>query len=327
MAESDPLSKMILQPATQSVSLAENATMTERWKGPWSQIKNATSTQRVFNTTLIIGQKRPAFNNGNWDQQTTVPATMASDMKWVITDIRISQEASGDNGILEIAYKAGSPSVDNSDPDSGKKPEKKDTGYQIEDTYSRQWSLAWQSYSQSVLTFSEKPNDIIKFKMNPTGEKDESGNPKWTYWEDSRTNKKGTLSTEKETQIAARYVKGVNPTYHYPVVTLHTEYSLPDGELTENDIGEDLDTICDLPEDCPFSFPENTWEWILNGDKGSLRYDESYTYSEGEEEEPTEKMTRKWKYVRDQTWQGAKKWDPKFYGSDDERWQPIDDPE
>lgn len=87
MADTDPLAKMILQPATEQATITNEGVYTETWKGPWSQIKLVTSTQKIFNTTLIIGQKRPRFNNGNWAAEIDPPETLDSDWPWVIQNI------------------------------------------------------------------------------------------------------------------------------------------------------------------------------------------------------------------------------------------------
>lgn len=68
----------------------------------------------------------------------------------------------------------------------------------------------------------------------------------------------------------------------------------------------DLDKICDLPDNCPFLFAAGNWEW--------LKVDNSYQVVQNTFEGT--------KYVRTQTWKGAKKWDENFYGPN--AWQLPD---
>lgn len=52
---SETLSAMVLQPSTAEATLAESGRYTEVWKGPWDEIKKATSTGVVFSKKFAIG--------------------------------------------------------------------------------------------------------------------------------------------------------------------------------------------------------------------------------------------------------------------------------
>lgn len=346
------LDKMYLQPGTAEAQLGENGrTFTEVWKGPWSQIKDVASTGKVFGTTLLPGGKRPAFNNGYWDKSAGTPAPMSASLPWIISGIEI-QQTIGDHGILTITYKSGD--GDESDPDSGEYPEydEDDPCKLIESATS--WQLSWEAFKRSVLDYSSDPTAISLYKNFPTGV------PYQYYVAGSMHGAKASITEAddgKERKIAEYFKKGVSPQFHYPVVTLHEEYTLPSGVQIPFRIGKDLDIIQKLPDNCPFkdglekqedsgsssgggnsgstSGSSNNegeereqieWEWVLVADVGSISSEQKGVQVlrkiEGQTT-PEYKLMKK--YTRERKWQGAVKWDQNFYGEN--AWQPFDPPD
>lgn len=59
---------------------------------------------------------------------------------------------------------------------------------------------------------------------------------------------------------------GRSATYHYPILT-HTKVKRGEVDAAYDEgIGEDLDHIVELPDSCPYTFPQNTWTWVKIGD-------------------------------------------------------------
>lgn len=318
MASDTPLRKMILQPRTEQVSISDGtATYTETWKGPWESIRLLSGTQKVMGTTLIVGQKRPNFNNGNWSSEFNPPSTPSElKMPWVISSLQIQQEGSGQSGILTIQYACKQPTVENANPDGGTEPETPtDDNYQVELEEQKRWSIDWHTYNRSVLEYSTDPNGIIYYK-NARAAKP------WTYKLDVDGTNTVEITDTKERQIATYYAKNVSPQFHYPTVTLHQEYTLPIDKPVYTDIGKDLDKIQQLPDSCPFKSKLTNWHWIMVADRGSIIRTDKETITTSEQEgEPVTEVVQQLRYSRDTTWQGAYHWDENFYGSN--AWQPI----
>lgn len=86
--------------------------------------------------------------------------------------------------------------------------------------------------------------------------------------------KKGPMQTTATYYLGAasaaimqKYSTGKQCLYHLPVVTHTTvKQGLINTSSYDEDIGGDLDTICDLPSDCPYSFADGPWEWLKVGD-------------------------------------------------------------
>ena len=102
---------MYLMPNTQTATNnATTQTLTERWKGPWSEIRNLTDlkNQTVFGVKLIPGMARPAELSGTekWKAEFNAPhaSTTSTDVVWVIQDVKANEIVAGELGEIEISY-------------------------------------------------------------------------------------------------------------------------------------------------------------------------------------------------------------------------------
>ena len=82
--------------------------------------------------------------------------------------------------------------------------------------------------------------------------------------------------TQHEREIYQKVSDGVQPIFHYPVLT-HQTSKYYTGELSSikdktypDDIGDEIDMKADPLKDCPYTFGNsptgNPWEWIKTGD-------------------------------------------------------------
>lgn len=106
-----PLSCMYLMPNTQRASTdATTLTMSETWKGPWSEIKNLTDPKNssIFGVKLIPGTARPAALDAqtNWKAEFSAPkaSNADADVIWTIQDVKASEIVAGELGQIEIQY-------------------------------------------------------------------------------------------------------------------------------------------------------------------------------------------------------------------------------
>lgn len=87
-----PLSCMYLMPNTQTASNNQtNQILTEKWKGPWSQIRHITDPKNssIFGVKLLPGMARPSELSGgdeHWRAEFAAPvaSTTEADIVWVI---------------------------------------------------------------------------------------------------------------------------------------------------------------------------------------------------------------------------------------------------
>lgn len=304
---------MILQSATQDVTIVPKdvAAFTETWKGPWAEIKKLTKESKVLGVVLIVGMKRPTFNE-NWQEVVSVPEPLSTDKPWVIRTLNIRQNV-GNSGFLTITYEAGTPQWDG-DGTYPEEQEKDAENYEI--LKSKTWNISWQAFNRSVLEYSNIPDEQIKLREMPATEA-------WTFYQNVAT---GTVAqfpdNDKEKSIQLYYSRNISPQFHYPVITLHQEYEMPENTNWFTDFGKSIDKIVNLPNECPFTSLQG-WEWLMIADTGTMRTSNSINVENVEGEQPVVKTQTTYIYSRDTVWQGAKKWDPNFYGQN--AWQPVED--
>lgn len=113
--DSEPLDRMVLMPNSESVQLAVKdeknpddleATYTERWKGPWSSIKNAATGGAVFGVTFTPGSNRPVLDSTDWYAPNGIPSTYTTGGAWTISTVEVEELDAGDHGVLKVTYKS-----------------------------------------------------------------------------------------------------------------------------------------------------------------------------------------------------------------------------
>jgi hypothetical protein len=123
--------------------------------------------------------------------------------------------------------------------------------------------------------------------------------------------------SEKERQIYNYYVRGVQPVFHYPIITYTQTWEYPVSAVSFDGVetgGGTVDTKVSFAVlkalGCPFDFAVDDWQFLDCGTEASMRYSSSI-----------DKSTLQMTYV--QTWEGAVVIDDNFYSSDpSKRWFP-----
>lgn len=122
--------------------------------------------------------------------------------------------------------------------------------------------------------------------------------------------------SEKERQIYNYYVRGVQPVFHYPVITYTETWEYPLSAFdvvvvpTNSDL-VDKKAVMGQGElvDCPFEFAQE-WQFLDCGTESSIRYSDTIDRS-------TVSVTLT------HTWEGAVVIDENFYSAEDsKRWFP-----
>lgn len=136
------------------MSWDNGATYTERWKGPYSDMKGVTDAGgTVMGRNFIVGQEIPAIpSEGKWHSLIGAPSPL-NDMKWMVDTITATELEAGDHGLLEITYKAVpatllpmggyGTSAETGDPSGRIKVVTANSG----------WTLRWGTYSRNVLEY------------------------------------------------------------------------------------------------------------------------------------------------------------------------------
>ena len=121
--------------------------------------------------------------------------------------------------------------------------------------------------------------------------------------------------SEKERQIYNYYVRGVQPVFHYPIITYTESWEYPLSAFdvvvvpTNSDLVDKKATMGQGElTDCPFEFAQE-WQFLDCGTESSIRYSDTIDRS-------TVCVTLT------HTWEGAVVIDDNFYGDDDKRWFP-----
>lgn len=181
------------------------------------------------------------------------------------------------------------------------------------------WAVQWQPESWDVYRFCANANLAAKHPYDPnSGDADTAGtadsihiqqfldqNPD-TMQQQGNWNYKSSVNSEvftlnkAERLIAKKKMAGLQPIYHYPLVTRTLTY-VTSGLPTLTDVGDGIDEIFNaIGGTCPFTF-EAPWgsKWIKIGDTIQMSRD---------------RVTGKTTTTRTYTFQGAIDPDINFYG-------------
>lgn len=293
------LATFVAQPVT-STYQNNGDSFIEKWKGPYSEMRNVKNGYKVFNVTFSVGKVRPALPDNTWQAQFQPPELPAG-YSWIIQKITAEQLGAGDHGLLTIEYL----------------PMKYSS--EIRNFKSRQesWNINWQSSSLNVLAYckndgkadSETANsqNIIQCARGKRPDPNDVDEDKYAYsWIDPATNEVRTLN-EIERAIFRKYINDKNPIFHYPVIT-HTQIiHCEKGYSFNPKIVDDLDEVTSSVDQnggtaCPFDL--DGFEWLHSGSNINCQINADETHD----------------YTLTDTWWGAKSnknagqgWDGNFY--------------
>ena len=149
---------MVQQPVDNAIEVSwdNGARYTERWKGPYSDMRGVTSSGgTVKGRNFLVGQELPSIpNDGTWQSLIGAPSPL-SGMKWMVDAITATELEAGDHGLLEITYKAVpatllpmggyGTSAETGDPSGRIKVVTANSG----------WTLRWGAYSRNVLEYCD----------------------------------------------------------------------------------------------------------------------------------------------------------------------------
>lgn len=154
---------MVQQPCDSALDISwqNGARYTERWKGPYSAMKNVSNNGGVvMGRRLIVGKVLPSAG-GNWKSIAGlggVPPVL-SGMKWVVDSITVTEIEAGEHGLIEITARAvpedeeiggyGSNADQSGEPSLSTEVVTDQSG----------WTLRWATYSRSPLEYcTSEPN-------------------------------------------------------------------------------------------------------------------------------------------------------------------------
>lgn len=334
------LTKMVQQPIDNAIEISwqDGARYTEKWKGPYHEMKEVTKDGGlIMGKAWKVGFGRPVLDD-NWVSLINIPQPVTG-MAWMIDTIEVTEIEAGAHGELLITYKAVSlddlPMVGY----GGKEPSSETSSEVV--TESSGWTLRWGTYSRNVLEYCtnlsiyhvDDPSDhakiahadcVIKCSQLPKPRKSQipsdwrgsgSSHPEQYMWVEPNQAGESVsadvreLGNDKERKIYDYYTRGVQPVFHYPVLTYTytAEYGADyTGKFYVADELVDTKETA-LPTKCPFDL--DGWEWLHCGTEAQVR--------------KVKKTTRNVLQVtKTTTWEGALKFDDNFYGQIGTRWEP-----
>ena len=303
-------------------------TYVERWKAPTSQCINAADGVKIFDADFTPGSVRPDVSKNAKFVGRFGPPALPDKQVWVVDSVRVQQQPAGDHSIVEVSYAAAS--------DGGSEGGSIDTAADL-------WNVEWRETSMDVLAYCKNTGEAPEWvdfipgvKNDPAMESGQADTAEATYIREcmNRTNLtqkycSGSLDTwvrgasiyrlnQHCKDIMAYKQAGMNPHFHYPVVTHQTRMSFPKPEKQEGKpvttasypdlLGENLDCVVDLPEGCPYEFAavgegenkQTLWKFLKTGDKMEQHNDSGRNY-----------------FTRTETWTGARHWNGNFYKGGD----------
>lgn len=344
------LNCMVLQPLDDygTYNDSGNETYVERWKGPTSEMINIQNGIQCMGVTFRVGSERPNLPAGNWIRRFDPPKVPAK-WFWKVSEVKVEEcNPAGDHSILSISYVARSTDWENKTADGGGRI----------DTSKQQWSLEWQSRSSSALIYLTKKSGKLKFVkwVNPAVTKDgedkdldlENDPDMATFakmaadamqsqsvdsrirlgkyqfvWKDAvyelPTDCKPSSKNVNPQKVVDKYIAGVNPLLHYPILRKTTSANFKKAEFIEfpkwdsatgdkgDPIAKYIDTETDYPKGCPFEFASDySYKWLKVGDSFQ-----------------TDKITNgELVYTRNEVWWGDIYWDEDFYNkASSKRWE------
>ena len=333
------------------------AVYTERWKGPYSAMKNISANGgNVLGRKLVVGALLTSASQSSWRSIQGlggVPPTIPK-MKWVIDSITATEMEAGRHGILEITARAIPEDEEIGGYGSSISAEESAELCTEVVTENSGWTLRWATYSRSPLEYCTKePNAytgiagedskvahadcVIRCSQLPKPRESQIPQPmsdKQTYprqylWVEQNASSESlsvdvkTLHNEREKKIYDWYSRGMQPVFHYPILTFSQTWEWPlscadefrlNGELGLLPVGaETVDYVCEWNndpnlEECPFALDEG-WHWIDCGTECTTRRSNGATKGSFQVTWTT-------------TWEGCREYVEEWYGDDDKRWIP-----
>ena len=338
------LNKMVQQPVDNAIdiSLDNGARYTERWKGPYSDMRTVTSSGTVvMGCTFQVGKARPQLT-GDWVTKIG-PPTPVGKMTWMVDAVNVTELEAGDHGLFEVTYRAVPDSMLSAMGGYGWSDVEGAPSAKMVYTENSGWNLRWGTYSRNVLEYCDlstsehvqgdkfahadhiikcaqlpKPRDSQipqDWRENPTD------HPKQYMWvepnqagESVSADVRELCDSEKERQIYNYYVRGVQPVFHYPIVTYTESWEYPLSALDAIQVPDGADkvdkkTVAGDMAGCPFELKGN-WQFLDCGTESSIRY--------------TDTIDRSTVCVSlTHTWEGAVVIDENFYSAvNSKRWFP-----
>lgn len=328
-----PLSCMYLMPNTQRASTdATTLTMSETWKGPWSEIKNLTDPKNssIFGVKLIPGMARPQEldRQNSWKAEFSAPKASNSDadVVWTIQDVKASEIVAGELGQIEIQY-------------IGNVQGSGQAG-QFQQIKPTTWSLSWGSTNVSPLTYcldqtggrasevlacQEKPHPTVAELQANGYQQATDEDARYSWWEGSddiyRSIGMLTDSTPNGGRQIYEYMeREIKPLFHYPIIqrrefikeapaVISSDYrNLTPQKLSAIDRVDYMTPLSGaIPDGCPFTGLSG-WEFLCVEDNYEGYFQGTFGYN------------------RTTIWWGAKSIDKNFYGQDGVRWEPYSPP-
>ena len=293
--------------------LITDTVWTEKFKGPWSVIKELPYKAAGGYPYFKIGAKRSSLiTSQNFTARFSPPSVTGMD--WYVNNVKIQQLEAGDHGIITVSYK--------SHPDDWTCINKGDTDVLSNDTIS--WTMNFESETMPVLGYCKNGDyGSTDLTAQPPGAGDSRAQAiiDWYNCDDNflkskKCFKAGNSETgiscalgSREIEIAEYYAKGVNPIFHYPVVTRVQKGWRYASSISEFEVGDNLDTI-DTPSGCPFNL--GNWEWVKIGSTFNCEVDYNF-----ENNATTNNPVMAFTYQ--ESWRGSLSADQNFYGSN--KWE------
>lgn len=334
---------MVLQPLDDYGTYNDggNESYVEIWKGPVTAMTNVTNGFNVMGVIFRVGAERPIIQGGRWVRRFDPPA-LPQGWFWMVDEITVEEcKPAGDHAFLRVKYVARNSEWSARSADGGGRM----------DQSKEKWSLEWQSRSATPLIYLARKFGKLRFVkwVNPSVKKegedwelDEDKDPdmavfakmaidaaqaqkadsrirlgKYQFvWKDIVYELPETCTpTERNVnprEVVDKFIKGVNPLLHYPVLKKVTAANFKRSEWNtfpkwDSAIGEKgqpiarfIDMEVDFPEDCPFDFDsDDPYRWIKVSDNFE-----------------TDMVTRgQLTYTRTEIWWGDLWWDPQYYSA------------
>lgn len=343
------LNCMVLQPLDDYGTYNDggNESYVEKWKGPVTAMTKVDNGFVCMGVTFRVGQERPNISSGNWIRRFDPPSTPPK-WFWMVQEIKVEQcNPAGDHAILNVKYVARNSDWTTRDATGGGRM----------DESKAQWSLEWQNRSATALIYLTKKYGKLKFVkwVNPAVNKDgedktldDKTDPdmatfakmaidamqsqtvdsrlrlgKYQFvWKDAVYELPDTCSPSAKNVnpqlVVDKYIAGVNPMLHYPVLKKTTAADFRVSQFTEfpkwdaatgskgDPIAKYIDMETNFPSGCPFEFHAD-WQ---------------YKWLKVQDNFQTDRVTNgHLVYTRTEVWWGDLWWDDEFYNeSSSKRW-------
>lgn len=306
------LTEWVCQSQSQVKESGGAITYQEVFKGPFATGKELLSKietgDKIDSVHLLMGNKNQLFS------APSCPKRGDNKGVWRLQTIQITEQTAGSHCLLQLLFLADYSGIE----------EEKLT----EDIYQNTWSVSWQSYTVSPYAFCSNPTEPENLTVNEDEAKDEgwlkasresiqkylSQNGTNNLFKNSVKDKETYRLTVSETLILQKLNANKSAVYHYPIVTHTTVKSGPFNDTSSNlssstqptkyddALGGDLDTVGELPKECPYTFAilesvgNKEWQWIKIADDI--------------DEQHTKKTTS---FTRREQWMGVVDPDVNFY--------------